>query len=108
VRLDRVTVVVKRWEYGSGAGVLFVGVAEAANEVDGLTEEVFRRLRGSRLHQLEFEREFIGFAAAFGSGVVFTVEHIERSGQDIGIIGLPHDALGEGTVGFFRLDNTIR
>jgi len=56
MHFDRVTVVVKRWGNGSGIGVLLFGVAEAADESDGLAEEVFRRLRGSWLHQLEFER----------------------------------------------------
>ena len=57
MRLDRVTVVVKRCGYESGARFSLVGVAEATNQGDGLAEEVFRRLRGSRLHQFQFERE---------------------------------------------------
>jgi hypothetical protein len=108
VRLYRVTVVVKRRGYGSGARFLLVGVAEATHEVDGLAEEAFRRFGWSRLHQLELERELIGFAATFRRGVVFAVEHIQRTGQDIGVIGLAHDALGERALGFFRFDNTIR
>jgi hypothetical protein len=95
VRLDRVTVVVKRRGCGSGARFLLIGVAEAANEVDRLAEEAFRRFGWSRLHQLEFEREFIGFGAAFRGEIVFAIEHIQRTGQDIGVIGLAHNALGE-------------
>jgi hypothetical protein len=95
VRLDRVTVVVKRRGYGSGARFLLVGVAEATNQVDGLAKEVFRRLRGSRLHQLEFERELLGFGAAFRGEILFAIEQIQRTGQDIGVIRLAHDALGE-------------
>jgi len=98
MHFDRVTVVIKRWGYGSGVGVLFLGVAEATDEVDGLAEEVFRRLGRSRLHQLDFEREFFGFGATFRGEVVFTIEHIERTGQDIGVVGLAHDALGERTL----------
>src|SRR5579859_4969136 len=93
-----VTVVIKRWGYGSGIGVLFLGVAETTHEVDGLAEEVFGRLRRSGLHQLEFEREFLGFGAAFRGEIVLAVEHIERTGQDIGVIGLAHDAFGERTL----------
>jgi len=107
VRFDRVAVVVNRWGYGSGVGLLLLGVAEATHEVDGLAEEVFRRLRGSRLHQFEFERELLGFGAAFRGEVVLAVEHIQRTGQDIGVIGLAHDALGERALGFLRLDNPI-
>jgi hypothetical protein len=95
VRFDRVTVVINRWGYGSGVGALLVGVAETTHEVDGLAEEIFRRLRRSRFHQLDFERELLGFGTAFRSEVVFAVEHIQRTGQDIGVIGLTHDALGE-------------
>jgi len=90
-----VTVVIERWGNGIGVGVLLFGVAEATHEVDGLAEEVFRRLLGSRLHQFEFERELLGFRTAFRGEVVFTVEHIQRTGQDIGVIGLAHDAFGE-------------
>ncbi len=95
---------------GSGpiCDVAFLGVAEATNEVDGLAEEVFRRLRRSRFHQFEFEREFLGFAAAFRGEVVLAVEHVQRTRQDIGVIGFAHDALGERALGFFRLGNTIR
>ena len=95
MRFDRVTVVIKRWGYGSGVGVLFLGVAEATNEVDGLAEKVFRRLLRSRLHQLEFERELLGFGAAFRGEIVFAIEHVQRTRQDIGVIGFAHDALGE-------------
>jgi hypothetical protein len=58
---------------------LFFGVAEATHEVDGLAEEVLRRLRRSRFHQLEFEREFIGFGAAFRGEIVLAVEQIQRT-----------------------------
>ncbi len=77
MRLDRVTVVVKRWGVRSAApDFCWVGVAEAADEIDGLAEEVFRRLGRSGLHQLEFERELFGFGTAFRSEVVLAVEHI--------------------------------
>jgi hypothetical protein len=72
-----------------------VGVAEATNEGDGLAEEVFRRLRRSWIHQFEFERELLGFGAAFRGEVVLAIEQIQRTGQDIGVIRLPHDAFGE-------------
>jgi len=96
--LDRVTVVVERRGYGSGARFLLVGVAEATNEVDDLAEIAFRRLGWSRIHEFEFERELIGFAAAFRGEIVFAIEQIQRTRQDIGVIGLPHDALGERTL----------
>ena len=108
MRLNRVTVVVKRCGYGSGARFSLVGVAEATNQGDGLAEEVFRRLRGSRIHQFEFECEFIGFGAAFRGEIVFAIEHVQRTGKKALVIGLPHDALGERALGFFRFDNTIR
>jgi hypothetical protein len=91
------SIVVNRWRYRSGARFLLVGVAEATNEGDGLAEEVFRRLRRSWIHQFEFERELLGFGAAFRGEVVLAIEQIQGTGQDIGVIGLPHDALGEGT-----------
>jgi hypothetical protein len=72
-----------------------VGVAEATNESDGLAEEVFRRLRRSWIHQFEFERELLGFGAAFRGEVVLAIKQIQRTGQDIGVIGLAHNALGE-------------
>ena len=96
MRLDRVTVVVKRRGYRRGGGrFASFGVAEATNEVDGLAKEALRRLRRSGFHQLEFERELLGFGAAFRGEVVFAIEHIQRTGQDIGVIGLARDAFGE-------------
>ena len=75
-----------------------VGVAEATHEVDGLAEKAFPRLRRSWIHQFEFERELLGFGAAFRGEIVFAIKHIQRTRQDIGVIGLPHDALGERTL----------
>jgi len=88
----------KRRRLGTACSLACLAFAEATNEIDDASKIVFRRLHRSRLHQFEFERELIGFAAAFWGGVVFTVEHIQRTRQDIGVIGLPHDALGEKTL----------
>ena len=87
MHFDGTTIVIKCGGYGGGVGDCSLGVAETTHEVNGLAEEVFRRLRRSRLHQFEFEREFLGFGTAFRGEVVFTVEHIQRTRQNIGVIG---------------------
>src|SRR5437588_8705815 len=59
---------------------------EAPEQIGGLAQKVAARFFGSRLHELKFEEEGFGFAAAFGGGVVFAVEQIEGAAVDIGVI----------------------
>ena len=62
-------------------------IPEAADQGDGAAEEVFAGLRWGGIHQLEFESEGVGFAAAFGGGVVFACHHVTRTAEEVGVVG---------------------
>jgi hypothetical protein len=59
---------------------------EAPEQIGGLAQKVAARFLGSRLHELKFKEEGVGFAAALGSSVVFAIKKIEGAPVYIGVI----------------------
>ena len=66
--------------------LLFLVLTEAPDEIRDSTEIAFGRFGVRRVHQFQFKGEDFGFAAAFGGGVIFSVEQIARTGDEAGVI----------------------
>ena len=61
---------------------------KAPDKSDDLAKKALGWFGVGWLRQFEFERELLGFAAAFGRGVVLSVEQVERTGIEAVVVGL--------------------
>jgi hypothetical protein len=62
--------------------------AETPDERDDFAEIAFGWFGIGWFHQFQVECESLGFAAAFGRGVVLPVEQVERTGIKAVVVGL--------------------